>query len=154
MVIVGDDCALPPPRGIAGRRGLAGTLFVHKVRLTLFHLEYLEGPPIEVTSSCLMVQIAGAAAEAGLSLADVAAEAREVAGGVGTMGVGLTVCTPPGGVVSDRLGPTKMELGLGIVCPQTNRPSRMMHMHTSVCTNAHIHLCHTYIYIYVNSLLM
>lgn len=31
MVIVGDDCALPPPRGIAGRRGLAGTLFVHKV---------------------------------------------------------------------------------------------------------------------------
>ena len=31
MVIVGDDCSLPPPRGIAGRRGLAGTLFVHKV---------------------------------------------------------------------------------------------------------------------------
>jgi len=33
-VIVGDDCALPPPRGIAGRRGLAGTIFVHKV---IFH---------------------------------------------------------------------------------------------------------------------
>ncbi|KAK2985543.1 hypothetical protein RJ640_006430 [Escallonia rubra] len=32
MVIVGDDCALPPPRGIAGRRGLAGTILVHKVR--------------------------------------------------------------------------------------------------------------------------
>lgn len=31
VVIVGDDCALPPPRGLAGRRGLAGTLFVHKV---------------------------------------------------------------------------------------------------------------------------
>lgn len=31
MVIVGDDCALPPPRGIAGRRGLAGTILVHKV---------------------------------------------------------------------------------------------------------------------------
>lgn len=30
-VIVGDDCALPPPRGIAGRRGLAGTILVHKV---------------------------------------------------------------------------------------------------------------------------
>jgi len=30
-VIVGDDCALPPPRGIAGRRGLAGTVLVHKV---------------------------------------------------------------------------------------------------------------------------
>eukprot|EP01018_Ginkgo_biloba_P023688 Gb_32840 [translate_table: standard] len=30
MVIVGDDCALPPPRGIAGRRGLAGTVLVQK----------------------------------------------------------------------------------------------------------------------------
>ncbi|TYJ98835.1 hypothetical protein E5676_scaffold248G00260 [Cucumis melo var. makuwa] len=30
-VIVGDDCALPPPRGITGRRGLAGTILVHKV---------------------------------------------------------------------------------------------------------------------------
>ncbi|KAK3408481.1 hypothetical protein EUGRSUZ_J00713 [Eucalyptus grandis] len=30
MVIVGDDCALPPPRGIVGRRGLAGTILVHK----------------------------------------------------------------------------------------------------------------------------
>jgi len=30
-VIVGDDCALPPPRGIAGRRGLTGTILVHKI---------------------------------------------------------------------------------------------------------------------------
>ncbi|KAF5200657.1 Dihydroxyacetone kinase [Thalictrum thalictroides] len=30
IVIVGDDCALPPPRGIAGRRGLAGTILVLK----------------------------------------------------------------------------------------------------------------------------
>ncbi|CAI6004645.1 unnamed protein product [Closterium sp. NIES-65] len=98
MVVVGDDCALPPPRGIAGRRGLAGTVFVHKV--------------------------AGAAAEEGKSLADVAAEARQVAGGdwisihwglVGTMGVGLSVCTVPGGFPSDRLPASKMELGLGIV---------------------------------------
>ncbi|CAI5462267.1 unnamed protein product [Closterium sp. Yama58-4] len=89
MVVVGDDCALPPPRGIAGRRGLAGTVFVHKV--------------------------AGAAAEEGKSLADVAAEARQVAGLVGTMGVGLSVCTVPGGFPSDRLPATKMELGLGIV---------------------------------------
>eukprot|EP00271_Cylindrocystis_brebissonii_P002683 TRINITY_DN13449_c0_g1_i1.p1 TRINITY_DN13449_c0_g1~~TRINITY_DN13449_c0_g1_i1.p1 ORF type:complete len:609 (+),score=108.67 TRINITY_DN13449_c0_g1_i1:397-2223(+) len=87
-VIVGDDCALPPPHGLAGRRGLAGTLFVHKV--------------------------AGAAAEAGLSLTDVAAEARTVAGLVGTMGVALSVGTIPGGIPSQRLGPTKMELGLGI----------------------------------------
>ncbi|XP_009355991.2 putative 3,4-dihydroxy-2-butanone kinase isoform X1 [Pyrus x bretschneideri] len=87
-VIVGDDCALPPPRGIAGRRGLAGTILVHK--------------------------IAGAAAAAGLSLADVAAEARRASEMVGTMGVALSICTLPGRVTPDRLGPGKMELGLGI----------------------------------------
>jgi dihydroxyacetone kinase len=31
MVIVGDDCALSPTQGIAGRRGLAGTILVNKV---------------------------------------------------------------------------------------------------------------------------
>ncbi|XP_058108430.1 putative 3,4-dihydroxy-2-butanone kinase isoform X2 [Magnolia sinica] len=87
-VIVGDDCALPPPRGVAGRRGLAGTILVHKV--------------------------AGAAAAAGLSLADVTAEAKYASEMVGTMGVALSVCTLPGRVASDRLGPGKMELGLGI----------------------------------------
>ncbi|XP_040998483.1 putative 3,4-dihydroxy-2-butanone kinase [Juglans microcarpa x Juglans regia] len=87
-VIVGDDCALPPPRGIVGRRGLAGTILVHKV--------------------------AGAAAAAGLSLADIAAEAKCASEMVGTMGVALSVCTLPGQVTSDRLGPGKMELGLGI----------------------------------------
>lgn len=88
MVVVGDDCALPPPRGIAGRRGLAGTILVHKV--------------------------AGAAADAGLSLADVAAEAKHASEMVGTMGVALSVCTLPGQVTSDRLGPGLLELGLGI----------------------------------------
>lgn len=87
-VIVGDDCALPPPRGIAGRRGLAGTVLVHKV--------------------------AGAAAAVGLSLAEVAAEAKHASERVGTMGVALSVCTLPGEVPSDRLGPQQMELGLGI----------------------------------------
>lgn len=61
------------------------------------------------------LKIAGAAAEAGLSLADVAAEARHASELVGTMGVALSVCTLPGQVTSDRLGPGKMELGLGIV---------------------------------------
>ncbi|RID63403.1 hypothetical protein BRARA_E02414 [Brassica rapa] len=87
-VIVGEDCALPPPRGIAGRRGLAGTVLVHKV--------------------------AGAAAAAGLSLEKVASEAKCASEMVGTMGVALSVCTLPGQVTSDRLGQEKMELGLGI----------------------------------------
>ncbi|GFY95342.1 dihydroxyacetone kinase [Actinidia rufa] len=58
--------------------------------------------------------VAGAAAASGLSLADVAAEAKHASEMVGTMGVALSVCTLPGQVTSDRLGPGKMELGLGI----------------------------------------
>ncbi|EPS65311.1 hypothetical protein M569_09467, partial [Genlisea aurea] len=88
MVIVGDDCALPPPRGIVGRRGLAGTILVHKV--------------------------AGAAAESGLSLEEVAAETKSASEMVGTMGVALSVCTLPGQPASDRLAAGKIELGLGI----------------------------------------
>ncbi|KAL6319975.1 hypothetical protein AAG906_037051 [Vitis piasezkii] len=68
----------------------------------------------EAKSEGYKVEVAGAAAAAGLSLADVAAEARHASEMVGTMGVALTVCTLPGQVTSDRLGPGKMELGLGI----------------------------------------
>ncbi|KAH7529297.1 hypothetical protein FEM48_Zijuj05G0169600 [Ziziphus jujuba var. spinosa] len=41
-------------------------------------------------------------------------EAKQASEMVGTMGVALSVCTLPGRVTSDRLGPGKMELGLGI----------------------------------------
>lgn len=88
-VIVADDVALrdtvPPDR----RRGIAGTIFVHK--------------------------IAGAAAEAGNLLADVAAIARTVATQVGTMGVALGSCTVPSvGKPGFSLGEDEIELGLGI----------------------------------------
>nr|CAB3498415.1 unnamed protein product [Digitaria exilis] len=88
MVIVGDDCALPPTRGIVGRRGLAGTILVNKV--------------------------AGAAADAGLPLEEVAEQARHASKLVGTVGVALSVCTLPGQETSDRLSPEQIELGLGI----------------------------------------
>ncbi|XP_059641165.1 putative 3,4-dihydroxy-2-butanone kinase isoform X2 [Cornus florida] len=88
LVIVGDDCAFPPPRVRAGRRGLAGIILVHKV--------------------------AGAAAASGLSLDDVATVAKHASEMVGTMGVALSGCTLPGQVLSDRLIPGKMELGIGI----------------------------------------
>ena len=31
-VVVADDCALPDGKGVTGGRGVAGTVFVHKVR--------------------------------------------------------------------------------------------------------------------------
>ncbi len=88
MVIVGDDVSLPANQG-AGRRGIAGTVLVHKV--------------------------AGAAAAAGLTLAQVRQEAQAAADAVGTMGVGLTPCTvPAAGSPSFDLGDDEIELGLGI----------------------------------------
>jgi dihydroxyacetone kinase len=88
-VVVADDVALAAAGDTAGRRGLAGTVFVHK--------------------------IAGAAAEAGLPLAEVKREAAAAAAALGTIGVALTPCTVPG---AERpgfdLGVDELELGLGI----------------------------------------
>ena len=67
------------------------------------------------SSLSFILQVVWAAADAGLSLADVAAEAKHASEAVGTMGVALSVCTLPGQVTSDRLGPEQIELGLGIV---------------------------------------
>ena len=39
MVIVGEDCALPDTGKSAGRRGLCGTILVHKVRCVAERLE-------------------------------------------------------------------------------------------------------------------
>jgi dihydroxyacetone kinase len=88
-VLVADDVALAASAGHAGRRGLAGTILVHK--------------------------IAGAAAEAGATLSEVAAEARTAAAAVRTMGVALSPCTvPAAGKPSFTLSETEIELGLGI----------------------------------------
>ena len=89
VVVVADDVALhdtvPPER----RRGIAGTVLVHKV--------------------------AGAAAAAGLPLADVAREARAAAAATASMGVALGACTvPAAGVPGFALADDEMELGLGI----------------------------------------
>ncbi|WP_428375094.1 dihydroxyacetone kinase subunit DhaK [Lichenicoccus sp.] len=84
-VIAADDVALAD--GISAR-GLAGTLFVHK--------------------------LAGAAAQAGQSLEAVAAVARDAALHVRSIGLSLSDCTPPGSEPSDRLGAEDAELGLGI----------------------------------------
>lgn len=41
MVVVGDDCALPHSR-ITGRRGIAGTVFVHKARPLMIFLLFTQ----------------------------------------------------------------------------------------------------------------
>jgi dihydroxyacetone kinase len=87
-VVVADDVALAAEAG-AGRRGLAGTVLVHKV--------------------------AGAAAAAGLPLAEVARRAQRVADAVGTMGVALSPCTvPAAGQPGFLLDGDEVEWGLGI----------------------------------------
>ena len=88
IAIVADDVSLRhTPR--ERRRGIAGTVLVHK--------------------------IAGAAAALGLPLAQVAAAAREAAAQLGSMGVALGGCTLPGAEKSGfTLADNEIELGLGI----------------------------------------
>jgi dihydroxyacetone kinase len=89
MVIVADDVALAASGDHAGRRGLAGTVLVHK--------------------------IAGAAAAAGRPLDEVARIARDAAASLGTMGVALTPCTvPAAGKPGFALADDEIEWGLGI----------------------------------------
>ncbi len=85
MVVVDDDIALPD---LAQARGVAGTLFVHK--------------------------IAGALADQGADLDRVGAAARRVIDGVVSIGMSLDTCTVPGSPKEARIDPGKAELGLGI----------------------------------------
>ena len=85
MVIVDDDIALPD---LPQARGVAGTLFVHK--------------------------IAGALAEAGADLDMVAEAAMRVIGNVCSIGMSLDTCTVPGSPKEARIAAGKAELGLGI----------------------------------------
>uniref|UniRef100_A0A672RUY7 Triokinase/FMN cyclase n=2 Tax=Sinocyclocheilus grahami TaxID=75366 RepID=A0A672RUY7_SINGR len=87
MVIVADDCAFAQPSK-AGRRGLCGTVFIHK--------------------------IAGALAEKGCPLDEIVARMNEATKNIGTLGVSLSPCSVPGCLPSFQLPPGEMELGLGI----------------------------------------
>ncbi|EGD78840.1 dihydroxyacetone kinase [Salpingoeca rosetta] len=88
MVIVGDDCALPREKSKAGRRGLAGTVLMHKVL--------------------------GAMAEAGRDLASLSNAAAHLSRGLGTAGVALSPCQVPGRQPSFHLEPGTCGIGVGI----------------------------------------
>ena len=85
MVIVQDDIAIPD---ISRPRGIAGTLFVHK--------------------------IAGAVSERGGDLDAVTAAARRAASNVMSIGMSLDTCTVPGSPKESRIRSGEIELGLGI----------------------------------------
>lgn len=88
-VVVNDDVAVENSTWTAGRRGVAGTVFVHK--------------------------IAGAAAESGADLDEVAAVAQKVIDNVRTMGMAINPCiVPASGIPGFTLGEDEMELGIGI----------------------------------------
>jgi|TARA_B110000238_G_scaffold200832_1_gene252655 dihydroxyacetone kinase len=85
MVVVDDDIALPH---LPQPRGVAGTLFVHK--------------------------IAGALAEDGADLDAVTDAAKAAIKDMASIGTSLDTCTVPGSVKEDRIAPGMAELGLGI----------------------------------------
>ena len=89
VVVVADDVALRDTVEPARRRGIAGTVLIHK--------------------------IAGAASAAGHALAEVKRVAEAAANDLGSMGVSLGACTvPAAGTPGFTLGEDEIELGLGI----------------------------------------
>lgn len=88
-VLIDDDVAVQNSLYTAGRRGVGATVFAEK--------------------------IAGAAADAGLPLQQVAAICRRVNESTRSMGMALTSCTVPAvGRPTFNLGDDEMEIGIGI----------------------------------------
>lgn len=88
-VVVNDDVAVENSTWTTGRRGIAGTIFVHKC--------------------------AGACAEAGGDLDAVKAVAEKVIANVRSMGMALAPCTvPTAGKPSFELAEDEVEIGMGI----------------------------------------
>lgn len=89
QVITADDVAVEDSLYTIGRRGVAGTIFVHK--------------------------IAGAKAEEGASLQEVKDVAQKVVDNIRTMGVAIKPSTvPAAGTPGFELAEDEMEMGIGI----------------------------------------
>ncbi len=89
QVVVNDDVAVEDSLYTSGRRGVAGTIFVHKV--------------------------AGAKAAEGADISEVERVANKMIDNVSTMGVALTSCvTPDKGEPTFDLPDDEIELGIGI----------------------------------------
>jgi dihydroxyacetone kinase-like protein len=88
-VVVRDDVAVPDSTYSTGRRGIAGTVFVHK--------------------------IAGAKAEAGADLNEVKAAAEKAIANIRSMGMAMSPCILPAvGKPGFKLEEDEIEIGMGI----------------------------------------
>ena len=88
-VVVRDDVAVPDSTYSTGRRGIAGTVFVHK--------------------------IAGAKAQTGAGLDEVKATAEKAVANIRSMGMAMTPCTLPAvGKPGFALADNEVEIGMGI----------------------------------------
>ncbi|WP_312368944.1 dihydroxyacetone kinase subunit DhaK [Lachnoclostridium sp.] len=88
-VVVRDDVAVPDSTYSTGRRGIAGTVFVHK--------------------------IAGAKAESGANLQEVKAAAEKAIANIRSMGMAMTPCILPAvGKPGFVLEENEIEIGMGI----------------------------------------
>ena len=88
-VVIADDVAVENSTWTIGRRGIAGTVLLHK--------------------------IAGAKAETGASLEEVKAVAEKVIDNVRSMGMAISPCiVPAAGKPNFVLGEKEMEIGMGI----------------------------------------
>lgn len=88
MVVVGEDCALTSKDKSAGRRGLCGTVFIHKM--------------------------AGAMAEEGKSLSEIVAFLNTATSEMGTISISLSPCSIPGKPANFSIADDTVEFGLGI----------------------------------------
>ncbi|XP_067902156.1 triokinase/FMN cyclase isoform X2 [Heterodontus francisci] len=87
MVIVADDCAFTTHKK-TGRRGLCGTVLIHKM--------------------------AGAMSEMGKPLDEIVERLHAALSKLGTMGICLSPCSVPGSEPTFHLEADELELGLGI----------------------------------------
>jgi dihydroxyacetone kinase-like protein len=88
-VVVKDDVAVKDSTYSTGRRGIAGTVFVHK--------------------------LAGAKAQSGAEMAEVKRVAEKTIANIRSMGMAMTPCVLPGvGKPGFVLGDDEVEIGMGI----------------------------------------
>ncbi|XP_048341473.1 triokinase/FMN cyclase isoform X2 [Sphaerodactylus townsendi] len=99
MVVIGDDSAFTTKKK-AGRRGLCGTVLIHKV--------------------------AGALAEEGVGLNEIVRKVTAIAASMGTLGVSVSPCSVPGSRPTFQLAADELELGLGIHGEAGVRRMKMM----------------------------